>query len=70
MTKFSPHEVRDALTAIANGTVADCSENKYSVYQYLEERGFIKGDVAGLNRYQRKNLNLTHAGQQQLSSSL
>lgn len=67
MTTFTNENLREALEAIADGTLTECAENSYSVYQHLEEYGYISGKVSGLNRYQRNHLSLTPLGGQKLT---
>ncbi|MFF5866811.1 hypothetical protein [Pseudomonas sp. NPDC012596] len=67
MTHYTNDNLKSALSSIAKGSITECTENSYSVYQYLEEYGYIRGEVSGLNRYQRKHLTLTPAGQQKLN---
>lgn len=44
MTEFSPHEVRAALTAIADGTVSHCRElDEQGIFHFLYGRGYIDG---------------------------
>lgn len=68
MKTFTDAEKKAALTAIANGTTTDCSENEYSVYQHLEEGGFIRGINSGINGFQRKHMSLTNTGSQLMAS--
>lgn len=65
---FTSAEKKAALTAIADGTQTECHENEYSIYQYLEEGGYIKGRPFGLNRFQRTHLTLTNTGTQLMAS--
>lgn len=68
MKTFINAEKKAALTAIANGTTTECSENEYSVFQYLEEGGFIKGVNSGINRFQRTHMTVTNTGSQLMAS--
>lgn len=68
MTEFSPHEVRAAITAIADGTVSQCQENEEGIFHFLYGRGYIDGVRVGLNRFQLDDIVLTDVGHQYLAS--
>lgn len=52
MTEFTPHEIRAALIAIADGTVSQFRElDEQGIFHFLYGRGYIDGVRIGLNRF-------------------
>ena len=69
MTEFTPHEIRAALTAIADGTISHCRElDEQGIFHFLYGRGYIDGVRVGLNRFQLDDIVLTDVGHQYLAS--
>lgn len=69
MTDYTPHDIRAALTAIADGTVSDCRENDdQGIFHYLYGHGYIDGVRVGLNRFQLDDIVLTDVGHHYLAS--
>lgn len=70
MSNFTQEKVKAALTSIADGSVIAIQErDNTGIFKHLHTHGYITGDNAGLNGFQRINLALTQSGHQFLRSN-